>query len=233
MYYTGTDLNRYRDEYNRISEELKKGNKIAAFTDKDASAPFFESISGFNPEAIEKETATRELLAKEGMEALSGSITLVQYYKRKGYPVKFTPTSEEIIAMKQNFSKAPEVIVSSWKINGRNFRQIDVNVTAELRKLQNKSAWNGEVKETPKEILVIDQSDFNVSFNPPYGWKKIPYTENDHYRKIVFADRSDFDLRRREQSPGAGFIMAGKIRILNDRKKLGEERQLRFYKKHR
>lgn len=186
MNYTGAALNKYRDEYIRVSEEIKKGNKISAFAGGETPLSFFASVPGFNPEAVEKETATRELLAEEGMEALSGSITLVQYYKRKGFPVKFTPSNEEIISMKQNFTRSPEVVVSSWKINGKNFRQIDNNVTAELKKMQNKNSWNSDVKKAPKEIMVIDESDINVSFNPPYGWKKIPDIEDDHYRKIIF-----------------------------------------------
>jgi len=182
MNYTGTALNRYKEEYSRISDNLKKGNKTAEFT-----ADYFSgTVQEFNPEEIERETATRELLAKEGMEALSGSITLVQYYKRKGFPVKFTPTNEEIIIIKQNFTKFPEVVVSSWKMNGKNFRQIDINVTAELKKLQNKNAWNNKVNDTPKEVMSIDETEINVSFNPPAGWKKIPDLENDHFKKIIF-----------------------------------------------
>lgn len=186
MNYTAAALNKYSNEYSRVSEELKKGNKIPSSAGENTTASFMASIPDFNTEAIEKETATRELLAKEGMEALSGSITLVQYYKRKGFPVKFTPSNEEIISMKQNFTRSPEVTVSSWKINGKNFRQIDINVTAELKKLQNKNSWNSDVKKAPKEILVIDESGINVSFNPPYGWNKIPDIEDDHYRKIIF-----------------------------------------------
>ncbi|HNX24139.1 MAG TPA: hypothetical protein PKG60_08815 [Spirochaetota bacterium] len=186
MNYTESVLNKYKEEYNRVSEELKKGNKTAGFPGGDASAPFFESIPGFDAAAIDKETATRELLAGEGMEALSGSITLVQYYKRRGFPVKFSPANEEIIIMKQNFTRTPEVIVSAWKMNGKNFRQIDINITAELKKMQNKNAWNSKVNETPKEVLTVDETGINVSFNPPPGWKKIPDPENDHFRKIIF-----------------------------------------------
>ncbi len=185
MNYTMTALQKYRDEYGRISNELKKGNKIQ-FSGNDASAPFFSSIPDFKAETIEKETATRELLAREGLDALSGSITLMQYYKRKCIPVKYTPTGEEISLIKKEFSNSPEIIVSSWKMNGKNFRQIDLNVAAELKKLNNKNAWNNAGSSAATEILTIDKTGINVAFTPPAGWKKIPDKKGDNINRISF-----------------------------------------------
>ncbi|PKL15710.1 MAG: hypothetical protein CVV49_20030 [Spirochaetae bacterium HGW-Spirochaetae-5] len=184
MRYTESALNSYKDEYSRISEELRKGNKPAGFSGADSVDSLLKVIKGFNSETIESETATRDILAKEGMASLSGSITLVQYYKRKGIPVKFSPTAEEIALMKQRFSRSPEVIVSSWKMNGKNFRQIDVNVTAELKKLMNKNAWNSDGRNLPPLILSVNEAALNIVFNPPSGWSKITDTENN--RKISF-----------------------------------------------
>jgi hypothetical protein len=186
MNYTSEALNKYRDEFTRISEELKKGNRPAGFSSGDAPSSFFTFVSGFSAELIDKEMATREILAKEGMEALSGSITLVQYYKRKGVSVKFYPTGEEIISMKKIFSEYSEVIVSSWRMNGKNYRQIDINAAAELKKLMNKNAWNNNVNKTLSESLPVEEGGINVLFSPPAGWKKIPGNENDHAHKITF-----------------------------------------------
>ena len=113
MNYTEKVLNQYRDTYARISDELKKGVKTAEIDAFNGTDSLSSSVTGFNPEAIDKETATRELLGKEGMESLSGSIALVQYYRRKGIEIKFTPTNEEVISMKRVFSSYPEVDVSS------------------------------------------------------------------------------------------------------------------------
>jgi len=186
MNYAETVFKKYRDEYIRISDELKKGNKIVLFAGQNSPESFFASLPGFNAETIDKETATREILEKEGMDALSGSITLVQYYKKKGFPINFTPTNEEIVSMKKNFSKSPEIIVSSWRMNGKNFRQIDINVVAELKKLINKNAWNNNKTDTASEIFDIDETGIKISFTPPSGWKKISASGNDHIQKISF-----------------------------------------------
>ncbi len=184
MNYTESAFNSYRDEYIKISEDLKKGDKPAGFSGADSVDSLLKVIKGFNAEKIEVETATREILAKEGLASLSGSITLVQYYKRKGIPIKFSPTVEEITLMKQIFSRSPEIIVSSWKMNGKNFRQIDVNVTAELKKLMNKNAWNRRGESLPLLILSVNETEIDVLFSPPSGWKK--NTDNGNNRKISF-----------------------------------------------
>jgi len=147
---------------------------------------FFASVPGFSAETIDREIATRELLAKEGMETLSGSIAIVQYYKRKGYPVKFTPSTEEINSMKRTFIKSPEITVSSWRMNGKNFRQVDTNVAAELKKLVIKNAWNNNRKDSSPEVLKIYDTGDNISFTPPSGWKKIPESGNSIIPKISF-----------------------------------------------
>lgn len=186
MNYTEKVLNQYRDTYARISDELKKGVKTAEIDAFNGTDSLSSSVTGFNPEAIDKETATRELLGKEGMESLSGSIALVQYYRRKGIEIKFTPTNEEVISMKRVFSSYPEVDVSSWKMNGKNFRQIDQNVTVELKKLFNKNAWNNDRNNTQRQVLKIAEAGIKVSFNPPSGWKKLQGKESDHLFMISF-----------------------------------------------
>jgi len=186
MNYTETALNKYRDTYIKISDELKKGSTTAEFSSQKTIESLFAYIPEFSPEAIEREMITREILSREGLDSLSGSITLVQYYKRKGIPIKFTPTSEEIIFMKKIFMAYPEITVSSWRMNGKNFRQIDINVTAELKKLFIKNAWNNNRKNNSQEIFNIAEAGINVSFNPPSGWIKIPDQGSGHILKVSF-----------------------------------------------
>lgn len=183
MKHTETALKRYRDEFNRITDEIKKGNKNTALS---AIETLYSSINGFNPEQIEKETATREILSREGMDALSGSVSLVQFYKRKGVLIKLIPADDEIKTMKRIFTETPEVSVSSWKINGKNFRQIDANVTAELKKMLDKNSWAGPSDSTATEKFVIKKTGLSISFNPPAGWKKISPGENSDIQKLMF-----------------------------------------------
>jgi hypothetical protein len=184
MGYTESALNSYNDEYVRISEGLKSGNKPAGFSGADSADSLLKIIKEFNPETIERETATRDILAMEGMASLSGSITLARYYKRQGIPIKFSPTAEEISLIKQIFSRSPEIIISSWRMNGKNFREIDANVTAELKKLINKNAWNSRGKSLPPLIFSLNESEMDVVFSPPSGWKKT--TDKGSTGKISF-----------------------------------------------
>ncbi len=184
--YTEAALKKYKDEYISVSEELKKGKTVPGLTAKDTPLSFFASLPGFDPELIEKETATRELLAREGMDSLSSSIAISQYYKRKGIPVSFLPTNEDIIRMKRIFLESPSITVSTWKMNGKNFRQIDTNITAELNKLINKNGWNNNLNKSAQETFMIDETEIKVSFTPPSGWKKIPASGSGHIDKISF-----------------------------------------------
>ncbi|MCL1865211.1 MAG: hypothetical protein FWF73_05305 [Spirochaetes bacterium] len=185
MNYTEEALKRYRDEYLKISEELKNGVKDETLFNNDNGATFSGRIERFNYELIERETATRELIAKEGMEALSGAVTLVQHYKRKGSPVDFVPSNEEITAMKAIFVRSPEIIVSSWRMNGKNFKQIDTNVTTELKKMQNKNAWDNKKENiTQEEFTVEDKEKIKVTFTPPAGWNKV--SNNDNHNDLCF-----------------------------------------------
>ena len=179
MNYTEGAFKKYRDEYLKISEELKSGEKNEILFNNENSAAFSSTIPGFNPELIERETSTRELIAKEGMEALSGAVTLVQHYRRRGIPVDAALSNEEINAMKTIFSRSPEIIVSSWRMNGRNFQQIDKNISAELRKIQNRNAWNNKIEQTGTEVFTIENKErIKITFTPPAGWNKVAGNNN-------------------------------------------------------
>ena len=184
MNYTEEALKKYKNEYLKISEELKLGAKNEILFNNDNGATFSAIIGGVDPDLIERETITRELIAKEGMETLSGAITLVQYYKKKGAPIDFVPSNEEIAAIKSKFSSFPEIIVSSWRMNGKNFKKIDTNVSVELKKMQNKNAWNNKTESTGPEEFTINNKDnedkgkIKVTFIPPSGWNKVSGNDN-------------------------------------------------------
>jgi hypothetical protein len=84
------------------------------------------------------------------------------------------PSSEEINAMKKIFTRTPEVTVSSWRMTGKNFKQVDTNISMELNKLQNKSAWdNKKENPIPEEFNIKDKGGMKIIFTPPAGWNKV------------------------------------------------------------
>jgi hypothetical protein len=62
------------------------------------------------------------MLLREGTESLSGAISLMQYYSRRGFTLKYNYISEDIKTIKEKFSLTPETAVASWKMNGKNFQ---------------------------------------------------------------------------------------------------------------
>ncbi len=181
MNSTEKNLKAYSGEYDRITESLKKGERPAGLKAGKENT-LISYIREFNPGAIERETATREIVAKEGMESLSGAITLAQHYKRRGIALKFEPTAQEVASIKLAFTRSPEVTVSSWRMNGKNFRQVDINVTAEIEKLMNSNAWNGNLSGAAAESVNIKGAGIGISFTPPKGWSRVPSQGDDHDR---------------------------------------------------
>ena len=179
MDYTAQSLKNYSDEYKKITGDIENGNDLSRYLDKINSGSLIPLVPGFSPEQIESELKLRDMLAREGNESLSGAVALMQYYSRRGYRLKFVYTPEEIQAVKEKFTGTPEVQISSWKMNGRNYRFIDANAAEKLKKLINRKAWHQDLKagaDGEKEKFSPD-GNFNFSISLPEGWKRTLNTE--------------------------------------------------------
>jgi len=180
MGYTAQSLKDYSDEYEKITVDIENGNDLSCYLERINSGSIIPLVSGFTPEQIDSEMKLREMLAGEGNEALSGAVALMQYYSRRGYRLKFVYTPEEIQAVKEKFSGTPEVRISSWKMNGKNYRFIDANASASLKKLINRKAWHQDLKAGADGEMEKFSPDgnFNFSISLPEGWKRTGNTGN-------------------------------------------------------
>ncbi len=172
--YTANALKNYSDKYNSITDEIRESKDLSQYLEKINSGSIIPLVNEFSPEKIDSEMKLRDMLLREGTESLSGAVSLMQYYKRRGLTLKYNYTAEDIKAIKEKFSSIPETAVASWKMNGKNYRLVDTNSTENLQKMITRKAWHaGTTNEAGglKEKFSPD-GKINFSLSLPDGWKR-------------------------------------------------------------
>ncbi len=182
MGYTIQALKNYSEEYKKITGDIQAGKDLSQYLEKINSGTLIPLVDGFSPEKIDSEMKLRDMLIREGNESLSGASALTQYYSRRGYRLKYTHTAEEIAKIKTNFNTNPGVKILTWEMNGKNFRLIDTNTAASLKKLINRKAWTPasalEMEASKETFSLDDKITFTISV--PSGWNR---TEKQDDRK--------------------------------------------------
>lgn len=173
--YTANALKNYSALYNRITDDIRENRDLEQYLRTINSGSIIPAVSDFSPERIDSEMKLRDMLVREGMESLSGAVSLIQYYNRRGYTLKYNYTSEDIKLIKDKFSIAPETPVASWKMNGKNYRLVDTNSTENLQKMISRKAWHPD-KTADSAALKEKFSPggmINFSISLPEGWKRV------------------------------------------------------------
>jgi len=172
--YTSNALNNYTEKYNNIIDDINRGRDLTQYLETINRGSIIPLVDEFSPERIDSEMKLRDMLIREGNESLSGAVSLMQYYSRRGYTLKDKYTSEDIKKIKERLSIIPEATVASWKMNGKNYRLVDTNSTEYLRKMINRKAWYQDEKkgtESLKEKFSPDSAtDFSIIL--PEGWNR-------------------------------------------------------------
>lgn len=167
-------LKEYKGLYETISDDVKKNGGSSTYLEKINSGSILQLVRTNPADTVEKETASREILAREGSEALSGAVTLCRYYAGRGLRVELVPAEGEIRRMRGIFGATPELKVASWTMTGRNFREVDVNCTETLKKMTGKSAWTpSEQTGAATERTTVSYAGLDISFEPPASWKAV------------------------------------------------------------
>jgi len=172
--YTETALKNYCDKYNLITEDVRESRDLSRYLEKINSGSMIPLVNDFSQDKIDSEMKLRDMLLREGTESLSGAITLMQYYNRRGYTLKYIYTAEDIKVIKEKFSHTPEIAVASWKMNGKNYRLVDLNCTGNLQKMINRKAWHSGTANETGELKEKFSPDgrINFSLSLPDGWKR-------------------------------------------------------------
>ncbi len=178
--YTSEALKNYLEEYNRITGDIRDGKDLSQYLEKINSGSIIPLVQGFSTEKIDSETKLRDMLVREGSESLSGAIALMQYYSRRGFALKYTYTTEDIKAIKEKLVSGPEVTISSWKMNGKNYRLVDTNSTEGLKKLINRKAWHPVADTGQKQAKEKFSPDGKIEFaiSLPDGWNRSAASED-------------------------------------------------------
>lgn len=171
---TSEFLKEYKSTYETVSEDIKKNGSASRYYETVNSGSLLQLVKSPAPVLVEREIAARDILAREGNEALSGAVTLCRYYAGRGYRVQLVPPENEIRRMRGIFSSSPELKVASWTMTGRNFREVDINCTETLKKMTQKTAWApGEITGSRTERATVSYAGIDVSFDPPASWRAV------------------------------------------------------------
>lgn len=167
---TASFIKEYRDVYESACADINDKGTAGSFTTGTGDETLLVMVTKYRPEDVEKEVRSREILAAEGMDALSGAVALCQYYSRKGIKIEIVPSQKEISEMKKSLTSSPEIRVSSWTMTGKNFRQVDLNCTGMLKKMQNRKASTPGSNDRENKPVVLSGGGINLSFDAPGGW---------------------------------------------------------------
>ncbi len=172
--YTSNALKNYSDAYNRITDDIRESRDLTQYIEKINSGSIIPLVTDFSPEKIDSEMKLRDMLVREGTESLSGAVTLMQHYSRRGFTLKYNYTSEDIKAIKDKFSRYPETTVASWKMNGKNYRLADTNSTENLKKMISRKAWHQDTANEAGTLKEKFSPDSKITFSIflPDGWKR-------------------------------------------------------------
>ena len=135
MTYTQESFKKYLSTYNQIYNDINSGNNIDSYLQTINSGSIISLVSDFDPARIDAEKKIRTILKTEATSSLSSGIALMQYYSRMKIEIKFKWSDAEINKIKEELKSEPGIVVSSWKMNSSNYRQIDQNIAESLKKI--------------------------------------------------------------------------------------------------
>lgn len=171
--HTEKALNSYRDKYNAIESDLKKNN-LNEYNEIISKGSLIPSVKNFDPLLVEREMVTRELLSREGEDALSSAAAVNTFYRRQGISMAHYPSLEELKALKTKLKFSTSVRVADWNMDGKNFQRVDLNVLEVLKKKLNKQAWAPGEAESGGELVNFSSLEKGRSFSAliPLGWHR-------------------------------------------------------------
>ena len=161
-------------EYGEVFETIRydimeKGASSRYYAEVD-SGSILNLVTRHTAAEAEKEALSRDILAREGMDSLSGAVTLCRYYSKRGIKIEVIPSEKEIEEMRRSFSLSPEIQVSSWKMNGSNFRHVDLYCTAALKKIAKRRSWSPGENTESDQTVSISCPGIDVKFEAPPDW---------------------------------------------------------------
>jgi len=191
MTYTQESFKKYLSAYNQIYNDINSGNNIDSYLQTISSGSIISLVSDFDPARIDAEKKIRTILKTEATSSLSSAIALMQYYSRMKIEIKFKWSDAEINKIKEELKSEPGIVVSSWKMNSSNYRQIDQNIAESLKKIIAKKTWDpsSEINSSQAEKFTAGENlEFYLQL--PTGWQRANNTLKENLSlEIISPDR--------------------------------------------
>ncbi len=176
--YPEKALFRYAERFNAFMKEARTGSPSKELENSLKNGSLYSSLEDFDSARIDRETATKNYLRKEGRAALARLATLLQQYKKSGVTFKDAPSAGSLAALAGRLKTAPMVKIDSWVMTEENYTEIDAKAIKKLSLLLNRrdivpvvtSAATDNARIKSRTIIALNEPELSLSF--PRGWEE-------------------------------------------------------------
>lgn len=166
---------KYSMIFNALYDEASSGIFSEKFDIAIKTKSVFPLINNFNGKKLVKNYKTKEYLRKIIRLNISRIKALSDFYKRQRVEILNKPDFNNFQNIKNIIYKQPEIKISAWKMNERNFITIDRNLVQYLIKIRKRKIWENSITkgtnlENPDNKYFV--SEINYKMHVPDGWEK-------------------------------------------------------------
>jgi hypothetical protein len=169
--YTGEALNRYRAEYDLRIEEARRGLMSPVMKRILAENSLAPMVSDFSPKKIRAEEAARNFCLGRFRTLSARLKSLVAWHEKSGVAVKDYPAADELAALESSSGGHPSIEVADWRMDGSNFRLVDLKAAAMIKSALEKKLWH-EPEASLTERRSLSSGGVCLSLSMPAGWSQ-------------------------------------------------------------
>ncbi len=191
--YSTTFLHAYRRTFNECYEQLKKGQLPENIETVTAEKSLIGLLSTDAAKKMENEHNAKVYLAKAINRDIVRFNKLKDHYRSKRTAITGAPSSKPLYAIQREITEIPEVTVSTWTMNEKNFFEIDRKAAYLLTTLYRKNKWegrslSGDVTEQSSRKITLSGTTFSIAI--PEGWEE-QHSETGSREKIYASTYDD------------------------------------------
>ena len=136
----------------------------------------FTGLKDFDRQKLSGEINTKNYIRMEGLTAVSRLVSVLRFYRSADINIAEHPSAGELKNYKSLFNERPWVMVSSWRMNEKNYARVDKKAVKYLANLKRRRIWS--------QNDALQSRRFNrngVSITVPEGWKEVTPPLSDKY----------------------------------------------------
>lgn len=174
QFYSESAFTNYLTRANEFLADTSKDNTSTDLKNALDNKSLFPAVKDFDKNIIKNEYAAKSYIKREIDTDISRLKTLLKFYKQKNIDIKDSPTEEFFKKLHEKQNRLIEISVAGWKMNEKNFEEIDKKIVHKLIVRQRRLSWQKksgpENRETTAGQIQLVFPDSNISFNIPSGW---------------------------------------------------------------